>query len=180
MNDYISREYLLDVLLPHSWHGTNKNIVPYNDRRGYRQRDREVREVIINAPRADVRENRWIPVSERLPKAYQKILVTYEEIHWANEPTTYSVKLISFGGVVDFIAWQPLPEPYRAESEDAELCETNLQAIKNMDSKELAQFITDLTHYEDTEYEWKSNLTPLLPFEDWEDWLNRRAIYGKG
>lgn len=63
MNDYISREYLLDVLLPHSWHGTNKNIVPYNDRRGYRQRDREVREVIINAPSADVRENvhgKWI------------------------------------------------------------------------------------------------------------------------
>lgn len=60
----------------------------------------------------------WIPVSERLPKAYQKVLVTYEEIHWANEPTTYGIKLISFGGVVDFIAWQPLPEPYKAESEE--------------------------------------------------------------
>ena len=63
---------------------------------------------------------------------------------------------------------------------DVKLCETNLQAIKNMDSKELARFITDLTHYDDTDYKWKSNLTPLLPFEDWEDWLNRRAIYGKG
>lgn len=63
---------------------------------------------------------------------------------------------------------------------DVKPCETNLQAIKNMDSKELARFITDLTHYDDTDYEWKSNLTPLLPFEDWEDWLNRRAIYGKG
>ena len=59
----------------------------------------------------------WIPVSERLPKAYQKILVTYEEIHWANEPMTYSVKLISFGGIVDFIAWQPLPEPYQKGGE---------------------------------------------------------------
>ena len=61
--------------------------------------------------------NKWIPVSERLPKAYQKVLVTYEEIHWANEPTTYDVKLISFGGVVDFIAWQPLPEPYKKGGE---------------------------------------------------------------
>jgi len=74
----------------------------------------------------------WIPVSERLPKAYQKILVTYEEIHWANEPTTYSVKLISFGGVVDFIAWQPLPEPYKAESETTDRIEydTDGQAYK--------------------------------------------------
>ena len=60
----------------------------------------------------------WIPASERLPKAYQKVLVTYEEFHWENEPTTYGVKLISFGGVVDFIAWMPLPEPYKAESEE--------------------------------------------------------------
>lgn len=67
-----------------------------------------------------------------------------------------------------------------SKAESVELYETNLQAIKNMDSKELARFITDLTHYDDTDYEWKSNLTPLLPFEDWEDWLNRRAIYGKG
>ena len=57
MSDYISREYLLDVLLPHSWHGNDKNHVPYSDRKGYRQRDREVREVIINSPRADVRPN---------------------------------------------------------------------------------------------------------------------------
>lgn len=57
----------------------------------------------------------WIPASERLPEAYQKVLVTYEEFHWANEPTTYGVKLIYFGGIVDFIAWQPLPEPYKAE-----------------------------------------------------------------
>lgn len=63
MSEYISREYLLDVLLPHSWHGNNKNHVPYSDRKGYRQRDREVREAIINSPSADVRPNihgHWI------------------------------------------------------------------------------------------------------------------------
>ena len=57
----------------------------------------------------------WIPVSERLPEAYQKVLVTYEKPHWANEPTTYGVKSISFGGTVDFIAWMPLPEPYEPQ-----------------------------------------------------------------
>lgn len=66
------------------------------------------------------------------------------------------------------------------KEEETEPCETNLQALQKMDAEELAQFITDLTHYDDIDYEWKSNLTPLLPFEDWKDWLNRRAIYGKG
>ena len=48
--DCISRSYLLDVILLHNFHGNDKNIVPYADRRGYRQRDREIREAIINAP----------------------------------------------------------------------------------------------------------------------------------
>lgn len=119
----IDADYLLDVLLVHNWHGNDKNIVPYKDRKGYRQRDAEVREAIINAPKVAVvvdgkYKGEWIPVSERLPEAYQQILVTYEEFHWEYEPATYGVKLITFGGVVDFIAWQPLPEPYEAESED--------------------------------------------------------------
>lgn len=62
-------------------------------------------------------QTRWIPVSERLPKAFQPILVTSEAFHWANEPVTYSVKQTNFGGIVDFIAWMPLPQPYKAESE---------------------------------------------------------------
>lgn len=64
-------------------------------------------------------------------------------------------------------------------NEETEPCETNLQALQKMDAEELARFITDLTHYDDIDYEWKSNLTPLLPFEDWRDWLGRKAVYGK-
>lgn len=37
----IDADYLLDVLLVHNWHGNDKNIVPYKDRKGYRQRDAE-------------------------------------------------------------------------------------------------------------------------------------------
>ncbi len=61
----IDADYLLDVLLVHNWHGNDKNIVPYKDRKGYRQRDAEVREAIINAPNVAVvvdRKNKgeWI------------------------------------------------------------------------------------------------------------------------
>lgn len=46
----IDADYLKDVILLHNFHGNNKNIVPYADRRGYRLRQREVDEGIINAP----------------------------------------------------------------------------------------------------------------------------------
>jgi len=46
----IDADYLKDVILLHNFHGNNKNIVPYSDRKGYRLRQREVDEGIINAP----------------------------------------------------------------------------------------------------------------------------------
>jgi hypothetical protein len=44
----IDADYLKDVILLHNFHGNNKNIVPYSDRRGYRLRQREIDEAIIN------------------------------------------------------------------------------------------------------------------------------------
>lgn len=69
-------------------------------------------------PPQALEQTRWIPVSERLPKPYQNILVTTEKFHWANEPVQYFVKQASFGGVVDFTAWMPLPQPYEAQESD--------------------------------------------------------------
>ena len=46
----IDADYLKDVILLHNFHGNNKNIVPYSDRRGYRLRQRKVDEAVINAP----------------------------------------------------------------------------------------------------------------------------------
>ena len=46
----IDAEHLKNVALLHNFHGNNKNIVPYSDRKGYRLRQREVDEAIINAP----------------------------------------------------------------------------------------------------------------------------------
>ena len=46
----IDADYLRNVALLHNFHGNNKSIVPYSDRKGYRLRQREVDEAIINAP----------------------------------------------------------------------------------------------------------------------------------
>lgn len=46
----VDADYLRDVALLHNWHGNDKNYVPYSDRKGYRLREREVDEAILNAP----------------------------------------------------------------------------------------------------------------------------------
>ena len=60
-------------------------------------------------------EQRWIPVSERLPKAYQQCLFTVECFHWDGEPVTYKVIQRAYGGETNFIAWMPLPKPWKGE-----------------------------------------------------------------
>lgn len=45
----IDADHLKDVSLLHNNHVTNKYLVPYKDRNGYRMRDREVMEALINA-----------------------------------------------------------------------------------------------------------------------------------
>lgn len=55
--------------------------------------------------------------------------------------------------------------------------ETNLEALQKMDADEFATFMDDVMNYDNPDWEWKSNLLPLLPFEEWRDWLDRRAMY---
>lgn len=55
---------------------------------------------------------------------------------------------------------------------------TNLDAIRAMSAEELAEFLEDLENFDNPYHEWKSKLQPILPFDNWEEWLKREAIYG--
>lgn len=66
----------------------------------------------------------WIPVSERLPKEYDLVLVTekYGFVDTArfvhNDFTEMDEWIVADDETIDVIAWMPLPQPYNGESED--------------------------------------------------------------
>ena len=63
----------------------------------------------------------WIPVGERLPEEYEKVMITYR-----GTGGQYGVEVDEYdydcgwasGWDDDIIAWRPLPEPYRPERTD--------------------------------------------------------------
>lgn len=67
---------------------------------------------------------RWIPVSERLPKEYDLVLVTekYGFVDTArfvhNDFTEMNEWIVADDETIDVIAWMPLPHPYKGESEE--------------------------------------------------------------
>lgn len=77
--------------------------------------------------------SRWIPVSEGLPEDMQRVLIWFEYYRYGDFNCMYQT--YGFGYVCDgkwspfingetgwkdarIIAWMPLPEPYKVESED--------------------------------------------------------------
>lgn len=81
----------------------------------------EVLDFIIKALE---QEPRWIPVSERLPEKQDCYLVTTKwkgnysgDVYIETNMAVYREKQKEWD-CVDVIAWMPLPEPYKAESED--------------------------------------------------------------
>ena len=77
-------------------------------------------------------EPRWIPVSEKLPEANRAVLTyidtgatkTYCLANWNDVREAWEewigYDLIEKDKYYKVIAWMPLPEPYKAESEDKE------------------------------------------------------------
>lgn len=66
------------------------------------------KEKIINT----LQDSRWIPCSERLPSGLDFVLFTHKD----GEVDTCSIEYF-YDYLDKFIAWRPLPEPYK-ESED--------------------------------------------------------------
>ena len=69
-------------------------------------------------------EDKWIPCSERMPEEMGTYLVTLEYKEHGTGVTTLWYHGKQFGWDLRaadvVIAWQPLPEPYKAESENEE------------------------------------------------------------
>lgn len=89
----------------------------------------EVRDRLKELPSAQP-EHRWIPVTVRLPKDYEDVLVWYEYFKYGEynrmvqtcDVGYYISEFNRWGGVtgqkVRAIAWMPLPEPYKEDDHD--------------------------------------------------------------
>lgn len=106
MSDLISREKLKDYLDKNiSFGGVEKKFAFFD--------------IIDSIPSAE-NKGEWIPVSERLPaidKKVEKYLITDEE---GNVRTACFIRVGDdcFWDYLFVVAWMPLPEPYKAESEE--------------------------------------------------------------
>lgn len=82
---------------------------------------RKFKDHCTTSPQA-LEQTRWIPVSERLPVSDEDVLVTNGKgiyIGWIDlTDKKWRVDCSSEYFMEDIIAWMPLPQPYKAESED--------------------------------------------------------------
>ena len=85
-------------------------------------------EALDMAIKALEQRSRWIPVSEKLPKEneyigdvckYYLVQDEYGDMHVAHLSNVGWIPMDSLKAIGDeVIAWMPLPQPYKAESED--------------------------------------------------------------
>lgn len=106
MGDLISREFL-QTAIHNFFNGLNHTPT-----------EEDIQRYIEVAPSAESK-GEWIPVSERLPKEGETVLVCYQTqggiaqsvCEWFDMPNR-GIVWSTLGGR-NPIAWQPLPEPYK-------------------------------------------------------------------
>ena len=100
-------------------------------------------------------EQRWIPVSERLPDEPkenpifegEKIELYLVTVKGADYPfrAFWNGKFFTDGwSKTDVTAWMPLPEPYRDGKQPKQ---TNADKIRSMTDEELAEFLVTVESY---------------------------------
>ena len=114
MNDLISRQAAIDALA--------KNMPSLTTPDGCGQFDHDIYVTdeayvdcmqIIHDMQSAQPEQRWIPVSERLPEAGKYVLRTIRKFGWQGEEY-WSVDIGPYNtNDGSIIAWMPLPEPYK-------------------------------------------------------------------
>lgn len=124
-----------------------------NEEKGYdtaKDVVQECIEIVKNQPQAD----KWIPCEERLPSENGLYLATYEcedeitvdVMFFMGKQFYYPEDMIGIvGKSVEVIAWQPLPQPYKADHHgEVNGMVTNADRIRNMTDGELAVYLSEL------------------------------------
>lgn len=112
----IDEKMLIEDILQHENVLTSTNHI-YKS--GYRDRQYEIIDIINSQPKVD----KWIPVSERLPKEAESVLLTVKDNKLIYDNLvmigcyTYEQGWILNGYIdlvdLNVIAWMPLPKPYK-------------------------------------------------------------------
>lgn len=97
-----------------------------SDERCFMSRGRDTGEImsdILNLPSVESKRE-WIPVSERSPEDGQSVLFCDIDgdimigYHVKGRPDTHFSQDGTYEDMKNVRAWQPLPEPYKSESEE--------------------------------------------------------------